>query len=216
MKTGLSHDSVNQLIPWYAKGTLSADDNATVEEHLKTCAACQSELNWLREVSGAMTDLAREVPDRDLSFAKTLAAVEDWEKSKTPVPFSWLKGWFNAIWNPSVPTARIAFAAQFVLIVALAIYSFVPRQSKPGFTTLSGSEETTGRVRLTVNFAPNTTVEQMGSILSGIGGRIVSGPSASGIYVVELAIPSEKDAEIQTVIDKLRTNNAIRFVERQP
>ena len=216
MKVELTHDSISQLIPWYANNTLSREERAALEEHLKSCAACQSELDWLREVSGTVTELVEEAPDVNRALAKTMAAVEDWERSKRPATRSRLASWFASIWNPSVPVARWVFAAQFVLIVALGIFSMVPRRSTPGFGTASGPEQAAHRARLTVNFAPDTTVQQMMRTLSSVGGKIVEGPSASGIYFVELPIPAEKEAEVQSLIEKLRADNTILFVERQP
>jgi anti-sigma factor RsiW len=211
-----SHESVYQLLPWYANATLSPEEQTIVEEHLKTCGQCEGELHWLQEVSMAMADLAEEAPPVSTSFARTLAAIDDWEKSKSPAPRNRLAAWFDAIWNPSVPLARIVFAAQLALILLLGVFWLVPRQRDQSYTTLSGSETPSGGARLTVSFSPEATVEIMGQIIRDVGGTIVSGPSASGIYVVELPISPDKDAEVQSSIDKLRINKEVRFVERQP
>ena len=216
MKTELGHDHWSYLVPWYANGTLSPEERVQVEEHLKTCSECQREVQWLQSVSTSMAEIPEVAPDAGASFAKTLAAIDHSESAKTPVRSSWFANWFNMIWNPSVPVARFVFAAQLILIVGLGIYSFRPQNIKPGFATLSGSEKTTGGARLTINFAPDATVKQINETLTAIGARIVSGPSALGMYVVELPIGTEKDTEIQAVIHKLRANNAVRFVERQP
>jgi hypothetical protein len=216
MKTELSHESLSELIPWYANSTLSPEEHALVEEHLKSCDACQGELEWLRTVGAAMTEVAAEVPVQAPSFAKTMAAIDEWERSKEPARVSRLVSWFQAFWNPSAPMARFAFVAQFALILGLGIFILSHRQGTVDYTTLSGSEQAGGGAKLTVSFAPNTTVERMASILGGVGGRIVSGPSASGIFVVELPIRPEKDADVQAAIDKLRMDQVIRFVERQP
>jgi hypothetical protein len=169
-----------------------------------------------------MTELAEEAPAVSPSFAKVLASVDEWEKSKLSQPSesspqrSWIASWFDAIWNPPAPLARFAMAASFALVIGLGIYLAVPSGTSPAYTTLSGSESATDGARLTVSFAPDTTVEQMGQILRGISGTIVSGPSANGIYVVALPIKPENNAGIQAVIEKLRGDKVIRFVERQP
>jgi anti-sigma factor RsiW len=222
MNAELSHESVSQLMPWYANSTLSPEEHAAVEEHLKSCAACRSELDWLQNVSAAMTDLAEEAPAASPSFAKVLASVDEWERSKGSLEFepsrqrSWMAGWFDVVWNPPASVARFALAASFALVIGLGIYLAVPRGASPAYTTLSGSEPAADGAKLTVSFAPNTTVEQMGQVLLGIRGTIVSGPSANGIYVVALPINSENNADIQVVIEKLRNDKAIRFVGRQP
>jgi hypothetical protein len=216
MKVELSHDSLTQLLPWYANNTLTTEERGAVEEHLKSCAACQAELELLREVSGAMNEAADEAPSANRSLARTLAAIEQWEESKHPARQSRLERWMDSLWNPSTLTARWVFAAQFLLILALGTVLLIPRHDAgPGLGhILSGGEQIAGGTRVTVIFAPNTTVERMSQILSSLNAKIVSGPSAAGVYIVEL--PPGKEADVQLLIDKLRGNDAIQFVERQP
>jgi hypothetical protein len=218
MKIELSHDALSQLLPWYANGTLSAEEHAAVEQHLNSCAACRGELRWLREVSAATIDLAEEAPPMEPSFSKALAAVDKWEQSKSRSAFGPIARWFSAIWNPPAQLARYAMAAQFALIVGLCVVLwFSHREAKTTYTTLSGSESSTsGGVKLTVSFAPNTTVDEISRILSEIGGNIVGGPSANGICIVQLPAGASKDAEVQATIDTLRQDKSIRFVERLP
>lgn len=218
MNAGLSHESLTQLLPWYLKGNLPTGEQSAVEEHLKSCNACRQELDWLRELNADMSGLDRDapVPDMDRSLANMLASVEAGEKPHVPASPSRISQFFHAIWNPSAPFARAVFVGQFAAIVALAIYLLIPHGGNPGFTTLSGPETAASGVRLTLNFAGTTTVEQVNSILADVHGHIVAGPSASGIYVVALTIPGEKDAEVRAIIEKLKANSAIRFVERQP
>ena len=216
MKIELSHEDLSQFLPWYANGTLSLEEYALVEEHLKTCGACQDALQLLRNVGVAMTELAEEAPMVKLSFDKIGAAAENSETSKRAARRRSFADWLDAIWNPPPQITRLVFVIQLALILGLGIYSYTLRRETPTYTTLSGTEESTGGARLTINFATNTTVEQMSQILSSIGGRIVSGPSPLGMYVIELPVKPEKGTEIQSVVDKLRTNGAIRFVERQP
>jgi len=215
MKAELSHEHVSHLLPWYSNRTLSAEEQAAVEEHLKTCSECQREAPWLQSVSGAMAELAEEAPAPDTSFAQVLAEIDRATKS-APSFFETIRSWLNFLWNPPIPLARLVFAAQLLLIIGLGIYALKPRTTGTEFRTLSGSEEKTGGARLTINFAPDMTVGKMNESLADVGGRIVSGPSVSGMYVVELPIGREKDAEIQAAIEKLRANRGIRFAEREP
>jgi hypothetical protein len=215
MKAERSHGDLTELIPWYANGTLSAEERAMVEEHLKTCGACRQELQFLRNVNAAMTGLDEDVPAVEPSFAKVWTAIETSETREPAARWS-LASWFRQIWNPSAPAVRLVFAAQLLIILLLGVYVWRARQVAPAFNTLSGPEVTTGGARLTVSFAANTSVAQMNQILTAVGGQIVSGPSASGIYIVRLSLAETQDAQVQATIDELRTNGAIRFVERQP
>jgi len=218
MNAGLSHESLTQLLPWFLKGNLPADEHGAVEEHLKTCDACRQELDWLRELNTNISTLDQDVslPNIERSLAAVLASVETLDKPRMHAGRSPLTEFFHAIWNPSAPFARAVFVGQFAAILALAIFLLVPHGSNPTFTTLSGPQTAGGGARLTLNFAGTTTVEQMNTILADVHGHIIAGPSASGVYIVELPIPNDKNAGVQAVIEKLKTSSAVRFVERQP
>ncbi len=41
---GDPHKQTQTLLPWYANGTLDADEVAVVEAHLSECAECRDEL----------------------------------------------------------------------------------------------------------------------------------------------------------------------------
>ena len=43
--TNHPHDEIEALLPWYANGTLTVAETATVERHLAHCPACRADLN---------------------------------------------------------------------------------------------------------------------------------------------------------------------------
>ena len=218
MTTELQHESLNQLIPWYVNGTLSPEESDQLEQHLKSCVSCQSEVEWMRNVGTTMTGLANEPFPAKPSFDKALAAVEHWEQSKNDAPLGWLTKLWKEIWNSATPIARYAMAAQLAAIAILCVALwFSHHPTTPPYTVLSGDEPSnSGGVRLTVSFAPDTTVDQVRQILGDIGGNIIGGPSANGICIVQLPTSASKDSDVQVTIDELHKNKAVRFVERLP
>jgi hypothetical protein len=57
----------------------------------------------------------------------------------------------------------------------------------------------------------------MRKLLLDTEATIVSGPSAQGVYVVELSGKPVNDPAVDAVIDTLRKKtDAVRFVEREP
>jgi hypothetical protein len=163
-----------------------------------------------------MVEQEVNVPDTEATLAKTLQAVDKWEKAKTPAAAWSLANWLKAIWNPSMPVARLVFAAQLALIVLLAAIALVPRRVGPEYQTTSGHVTTRGGTQLTISFNPNSALEQVNTVLNLVGATVVSGPSAQGMYVIELPIAAEKQEEVQAAIKKLRSSEAVRFVELQP
>ena len=55
----MRHRQLQELIGAYADGELRPADRARVEEHLRTCAACRRDLDFLRKLE----DLPRTSPD---------------------------------------------------------------------------------------------------------------------------------------------------------
>jgi hypothetical protein len=65
-------------------------------------------------------------------------------------------------------------------------------------------------------FHATVTEEAMRQTLLSVGGRIVSGPSALGVYIVQIPARDD-DRDVQAIVDTLRSNtNVVRFVEREP
>ena len=212
-----SHDTVNELLPWYANHTLSREDCVVVEEHLARCTDCTQELQHLFEVGAAMKSVDETNPART-SFARTLAAIEDWENSKPRGAWPRAAAWFQTLWTPSVPMARAVFATQLGIILILAGIFLYPRLMEKPYTTLSGTgTQGQGGVRLDITFEPNTTEETMRKVLLDSGCNFVSGPSALGVYVVELTGRSEGDPRVDTEIARLRSKTGVvHFAERHP
>jgi len=216
MTRDLSHTTANELLPWYANNTLSSPDRDLVERHLSGCAICRQELESLRVISNVIAENAEDLPPvRASSLSRTLAAIDEFEGTKASASPFWNR-WFANIWTPSVPVARFALAAQFALIVALGTFLLIGGRDR-SFTTLSGPSGSETGVRLTVAFEPGATEEAMRRVLLESGARIVSGPSALGIYIVELTGKTEEDVAVTATIDRLRNSpGVIRFVELEP
>jgi anti-sigma factor RsiW len=47
---GAPHDEIRALLPWYVTGRLDDREQARVAAHLKTCRACQEELEFERRL----------------------------------------------------------------------------------------------------------------------------------------------------------------------
>jgi hypothetical protein len=214
-----SHDTVSELLPWYANATLSPEESAVVEQHLESCIHCRQELRVLREMAATMSDDAENAPPVESSLAKTLSAIDalQREENRPPARFNLFR-WLSSLWSGAVPPVRLVLAAQLGAILLLGVLLILSRQHEPSFTTLSGGSDPTARgARLTLIFSPNITEDTMRKLLLDTEATIVSGPSAQGVYVVELSGKPVNDPAVDAVIDTLRKKtDAVRFVEREP
>lgn len=190
----MAHLTRDELIRWRDRG--SEDDRERIISHLAVCGSCSAAYAELIHVAPAAQTPAYFDPQ---DFVKRGYAVrrDSTADAWSSVFTSW-KVWAGA------------FSAAVVLLAVLVT------RDQP-FTTLSGSSGAGSGVRLTVMFQPTTTEDMMRQTLLDIEGTVVSGPSALGVYVVQLSERSDDDREVQDAIDKLRTQTrVIRFVEREP
>jgi anti-sigma factor RsiW len=205
------HREVDELLPWFANGTLEGEERARVERHLTECNACRSEMALLQDVGEAAAEIVSATPPVADSLGKTFARIDEWEQSK-PLSFgARVRQFLLAPW----PMPRLVLAGQAALIVLLGAGLFMSRTPEREFTTASGGGEAVG-ARLTVTFEPTATEESLRQALRAVNATIVSGPSAAGVYVV--ALPADTpDSAVDSAIDALRKNTSvISFVEREP
>jgi len=209
MTTHLDRD---QLIRWRDYGT---GDRDAVLVHLAACQACAADYAELVRTRPAAEGPTHFDPAQFVAAGyrvrERLAGMRAADMSAR-APWSWLA----TLWNPSVPMARIALVTNVALLLFVVAVA-MPRLREQPFTTLSGPAASGGGARLTVIFQPAANEGAMRQALLGVGGRLVSGPSALGVYVVEVATRPDDDAAVQAVIDKLRGQTAVvQFVEREP
>ena len=105
---------------------------------------------------------------------------------------------------------RGALAVQLVLIIGLGFALTLPREPPAPYRTLSDPAVTThGAATIFVVFDGATQEAELRALLTSVGARIVGGPSAAGVYTVDVASGLESEA-----IAQLRASPAVRFAER--
>jgi hypothetical protein len=221
----MTHQEVIELLPWYANATLSEGERREVSEHLASCAPCQAEFEVMTVLQQAVVESSEELPAPAPSLLnKAMAQIDSFERARQPVPersASWLSDLKDRVsdalfgWCGPMPNfARAVVAAQFLLIVGLAGglgYSLWDRE----YGTLSGTTQSAGGARIAVRFNESITEAQLRQLLRDIDGKIVDGPSSLGVYTVQVPIAPEKTAEVERLIEALRSKQQwISYVEK--
>jgi anti-sigma factor RsiW len=190
MTSDADHLRLRELLPWLANGTLAPADAEPLRRHLAHCAACRAEL-------AQCTRLAAGLQARDPGWhpspahrARVLAAIDGAEgRAAAPAPRDrpgaferWL-GWLTRTPRP----LRLALALQAALIAVLGLALVWPL-AEPRYETLSQGEGALPAhgVALRVVFDDAITERERRQLLLAIGGQIVAGPSALGVYTVRL------------------------------
>lgn len=217
----MTHGEVVMLLPWYANATLSPVDRIDVEAHLHDCADCRAELSLVQKMMQAVVaeNAERPTPPADL-FLRALGAL-DADAAHLPAwPWrhrfaQWLRGVAAAVWPSRPAWGLVLVTAQAVAVLALAT-TFVIREGQRGYATLGGPVQGrgagAGRAVLDVAFQPDATDGTIRELLGRVGGTIVGGPTAAGLYAVQ----PRPGANVEQTLAMLRNEaRVVRYAERR-
>ncbi|HEY4040089.1 MAG TPA: zf-HC2 domain-containing protein [Burkholderiaceae bacterium] len=212
------HRRTQELLPWFLNGTLEGDEAHQVEEHLRACPACRSELECLTVLRADYID-SEMAPEAKAAFARLRPRLMDEatpasraprraapraRQQRGPIP-----AWTAAGLAPIPAWVKVALAAQMVLIFGLGWQALQADRSASAFHVLSqpgAPERASGS--LVVVFDPNAPQRDVARILHGTGGRVVDGPTGSNGYVV--AVP---DGSLNVALTRLRAEPAVVLAE---
>lgn len=176
------HQRFKRLLPWYANRTLDVAERAEVEAHLAACDSCREEVADLRAVADLLdresADAAAEAAFTRISSrldepgGSTLGALRDWWRGRgTPM----------------------LLVAQFVAVAGLSAALWQAREAPAPDTyrTLAADGRATS-ARIFATFDPARSEADIRRSLLAAGARIVDGPTADGLYVLEAAADTDR------------------------
>jgi anti-sigma factor RsiW len=180
------------LLPWYVNGTLDGEELQQVESHLKGCERCRSEVAFLQSVRQEVKAAGEAATPGDLGLQRLLRTVRAERKATR-----WTPQW----WQPALAAAALVVVIQATLLVNL--------WPEPESITPLGGPPSAGVV-LQVRFVPTATEVQIREAIQDVNGTIIDGPSAVGIYRVELDLPPDaEDQQIEAVLAHLRAHQSV-------
>jgi anti-sigma factor RsiW len=207
-------DAIEDLLPWYAAGTLDPLDARRVEEEL----ARRPELR-------ASLDLVREDRDETIALNEALGA---------PGGAAWLRVLAAVRAEPRKPTLkarlmslaglvglgaepqprRLAWAGAAAAIVialqATAILSLLPAAKGPGYHVASEAGAPAGGASVLVAFAPDARLDQVGAWLQQHHASIVEGPRG-GLYRLRVGDKSLTRDETAALAAELAATPLVRM-----
>ena len=202
------------LLPWYLNGTLREDERRQVEQHLSSCAACRAELDELTQLNVQLHEVyaAQSEPPSELQRAvfakiKQEASTKRAKSVTGPTHLKGLEEWFRSLFVPRWAPALVA--TLLVAQLGLLLWSMT-RPTLSDQVTSRGLASPT--VRLRVVFQETASERQIRSLVQGLRGRIVDGPTPDGVYIIE--VPAGDQAAAQKKVDALRSQTeTVRTVE---
>lgn len=222
----MSHEDIRLLLPWYLSGKLDAAELETVKRHLSECADCAGELEELSFMGAVITGpdeslnsmLDMRLSEMESNIMDRIGAFEDSrapEKRTTNAPVKaslWerVQEFFEGFKLPLQMPAGVAALVllQLALIIGLAYKLYLGEPE--GYVVLSGPQETaTAGPVIIVSFVETATEAEIRETLSEIDGRIVDGPKAGGLYVVELPAEGGSEKSVERVIENLKSDKDV-------
>lgn len=219
------HCWAEQALPWRVNGTMSAADAARLDVHLRDCEQCRRDLET--ELSLARRLAAGPVVDYtpQAGLSRMLQRLD----GAPPHDAATHAGWWGRLRRrardrDAHSTLGRAFALQSAVLAVLGLtvaWQVLRPASPPEYRTLAAPAATaTAAAQLQIVFADDATAGEMRALLDRVGGRIVSGPSRAGVFLVALRggapTPDAAEQDVQAAVAVLGAEPAVRYVATIP
>jgi hypothetical protein len=205
---------IEELLPWYEKGTLGSDEMRRVDDYLRAHPEMQFRLTLIREEL-AETIAANEslgmpgTAARDRLFA-AIAAEAD---TAPPVGASlrgWWRSWLPEGMSPGLGLAALA-ACAVIIVQAAALVVFTFAEPQGGYRVAAGRETVPAQSGsyLFVRFADDAKAADIAVLLKELNAVVVDGPKPGGVFKLRIADRALDEAEREMTIQKLREKTDI-------
>jgi hypothetical protein len=208
------NDRLNEMLPWYANGTLSAADRAWVDAELAAHPEAAAQLRWYQSLQGRMRENAPAVApnigfDRAMSMIRAEDRVRAARASMAPTLSARLRDWLTGFGL----SPALAVAAALVVVQGGVILSMMNTmdQQYSEIRSLKGAGATTPLLR--ISFKPDSREEDIRLLLAGIGGSLVGGPGSLGNYYIRT------EGNAAGALDRIKGNpivDSVAIVQQLP
>ncbi len=216
-KQDTTRAEISMLLPWYAAGTLSAADSRRVAAAIAHDPELARRLEDIRDEAGETRAVNEAIPAPSRAAAdKFFAALEE-EQAKNPriyKPKFTFTGWLTEKMSEARPRTLAFAAAAAVAVIALQAGLIVGNVVEPpqGYQTATAPETVASGPQILVNFVPGATLGDIEALMNEIGGTIIEGPHAGGLYRIRIAEGTDQ-AGMDRAIETLREKpEIVRFV----
>lgn len=196
-----SDEKLMELLPWYVNETLGAHEKMKVEALLKRSETAAAEVALLRQLQESVRKEESVIAPTEMGwrrFQKMLPLQQQPEKSRLSL-------------------AKIAtIAAVMVIAVQFTLLLNVPEQMD---VELLGGETLVQQVsgqqlELKLIFHDQASWQEIQTLLVGIDGEVVAGPSALGMVIVRVPMPEEQ-ASLLRILKESPLIEHVQVIERE-
>jgi len=225
-------ETIAELLPWHANGTLGAADRTTVDTHVAACNACRTTLAVERRIVDAIRAPRDNVEQSPHAGWQKLAARLDGDATAEHAVDRADAARVNAGAEPvsivSHPAARrrinwpavlvLAVAVQAAAIAVLAVALVRHRQAEllaPHYRVTANADPTLAATGPLVRIAFDHGVDEAAArtFAEAVSGRILAGPSPDNVYTFEFGPGAGADRSVDGKVSWLRRQAHVQLVE---
>ena len=209
----------DELLPFYANGTLSATDRAWVDDYLHEHPSARAELLWYESLQ---THLREDVPavSSEIGMERALQRIRasrppsrGARQPATTSPLEQLRVWLvGALPRPMLQPAFASAMAVVALQTAVIATLVVERDDATEIRALRGVVVEKGPY-LKVNFRADAREADIRMLLIAVHGSLAAGPGQLGDYYVrvpEQQLPASSDKlAASTIVDAVAVVDAL-------
>jgi hypothetical protein len=186
----------NELLPWYANGTLGEADCAWVDQYLAEHPEARAELDWYHSLAARLQESAPVVPET-IGLARAMRLINGDQPSFAERVSAFLASFGM---RPAAAFAALAILAMQGGVIINLMHSAGDDASE--IRALHAQVTDEGPI-LKINFAPDALEAQIRHLLMTVQGRLVGGPGQLGDYYVVVSKGKEEQIARQLRSDPI-------------
>jgi hypothetical protein len=220
VKRSALHTRAELVIPWLVNGSLPADADPALREHIATCPECREDYEGQLRVREAMRAEGPLVFAAESSYQKLLARLQNPEARREPSEAASEPDSSPAIYPFRQTPVAVRWLAAAVILqaFALGVGGWMWHSSRAAsdarymtLTSTAPSYDSGARVR--VLFRTDLSIGALQTVLQQSGAHIIDGPADGDVYTLGFAPPPGSPAALEKRIAALRANPAVLFAE---
>jgi len=227
-KRSALHARAELMIPWLVNGSLAADAEPALRQHIATCPLCREDYEEQLRVREAMRAEGPLVFAAESSYQKLLARIrtsaatgdadEDSAECDTEGDPQLSRPRVAPALRHTPPVVRWLAAAVILQAFAIGLGAWVwhsrgTATDAPYVTLTSSSPSYRSGPRARVVFSADMSLGALQKVLQAAGAHIIDGPADGNVYTLGFAPPPHSPAAIHQRIAALRANPAVLFAE---
>ncbi len=219
----MNERKMEQLLAWYANGTLEGAERREVETWLENNPEAQLTLAEHLFMHQSVSEVGAEEPEfnAEAGFDQLMTRIETEQAANEtvalPAPINLIAQCRNWIietlqWQMTPAFARVAMVSQLGMVLALGVVMLLPGEVDEDYQVLSGSPALTisSGPQADIGVDPRTDIGQFQTLLREHNAMIVAGPSAIGTYRIQFP----DDGQFEARLAALKAQQVVIYLQR--